>query len=137
MPQSGSSHKKLLACCEEDGRGPGYVQITGLAWSGGGAVRKVDVSTDGGRTWKEAKLQAPVLPKAHTRFNFDWAWNGEEAVILSRCTDDQGEVQPSIAELYKDWGIPDAKKVVRGQHYNAMQPWKVARDGSVSNAMFS
>jgi len=116
---------------------PGYVQITGLAWSGGGAVRKVDVSTDGGRTWKEAKLQAPVLPKAHTRFNFDWAWNGEEAVILSRCTDDQGEVQPSIAELYKDWGIPDAKKVVRGQHYNAMQPWKVARDGSVSNAMFS
>jgi sulfane dehydrogenase subunit SoxC len=117
--------------------GPGYVQITGLAWSGGGAVRKVDVSTDGGRTWKEAKLQSPVLPKAHTRFNFDWAWNGEEAVILSRCTDDQGEVQPSIAELYKNWGIPDAKKVVRGQHYNAMQPWKVARDGSVSNAMFS
>jgi len=116
---------------------PGYVQITGLAWSGGGAVRKVDVSTDGGRTWKEAKLQSPVLPKAHTRFNFDWAWNGEEAVILSRCTDDQGEVQPSIAELYKNWGIPDAKKVVRGQHYNAMQPWKVARDGSVSNAMFS
>jgi len=117
--------------------GRGYVEITGLAWSGGGAVRKVDVSTDGGRTWKEAKLQAPVLPKAHTRFNFDWAWNGEEAVILSRCTDDQGEVQPSIAELYKNWGIPDAKKVVRGQHYNAMQPWKVARDGSVSNAMFS
>ena len=117
--------------------GPGYVQITGLAWSGGGAVRKVDVSTDGGRTWKEAKLQAPVLPKAHTRFNFDWAWNGEEAVILSRCTDDQGEVQPSIAELYKNWGIPDAKKVARGSHYNAMQPWKVARDGSVSNAMFS
>jgi sulfane dehydrogenase subunit SoxC len=64
--------------------GKGYVQITGLAWSGGGAVSKVDVSTDGGRTWKEAKLQAPVLPKAHTRFNFDWAWGGEEAVILSR-----------------------------------------------------
>jgi sulfane dehydrogenase subunit SoxC len=78
-----------------------------------------------------------VLPKAHTRFNFDWAWNGEEAVILSRCTDDEGEVQPSIAELYKNWGIPDAKKVARGSHYNAMQPWKVARDGSVSNAMFS
>src|SRR5882757_4763680 len=52
---------------------PGYVQITGLAWSGGGAVSKVDVSTDGGRSWKEAKLQAPVLPKAHTRFTFDWA----------------------------------------------------------------
>jgi sulfane dehydrogenase subunit SoxC len=119
--------------------GKGYVQITGLAWSGGGAVHKVDVSIDGGKTWKEAKLQGPVLPKAHTRFSFDWAWNGEEAVIVSRCTDDQGEVQPSIAELYKDWGISDeeAKKPVRGQHYNAMQPWRVARDGSVHNAMFS
>jgi len=119
--------------------GKGYVQITGLAWSGGGAVRKVDISLDGGKTWKEAKLQAPVLPKAHTRFTFDWAWDGEEAVIVSRCTDDQGDVQPSIAELYRNWGIGDeeAKKPVRGQHYNAMQPWRVARDGSVHNAMFS
>jgi sulfane dehydrogenase subunit SoxC len=119
--------------------GQGYVQITGLAWSGGGAVSKVDVSTDGGRSWKEAKLHAPVLPKAHTRFTFDWAWNGEEAVIQSRCTDDQGEVQPSVAELYKNWGITgeEAKKAVRTTHFNAMQPWKVARDGSVSNAMFS
>jgi sulfane dehydrogenase subunit SoxC len=119
--------------------GRGYVQITGLAWSGGGAVRKVDVSTDGGKTWKEAKLTGPVVPKAHTRFTFDWAWNGEEAVIVSRCTDDQGDVQPSIAELYKNWGIPDeeAKKLVRGSHYNAMQPWRVAGDGSVHNAMFS
>jgi sulfane dehydrogenase subunit SoxC len=117
----------------------GYVQITGLAWSGGGAVRKVDVSTDGGKTWKEAKLHAPVLPKAHTRFTFDWAWDGEEAVILSRCTDDQGEVQPSVAELYKNWGITgeEAKKAIRTTHFNAMQPWKVARDGSVHNAMFS
>src|SRR5215471_12787806 len=48
--------------------GRGYVQITGLAWSGGGVVKKVDVSTDGGKTWKEAKLQGPVVPRAHTRF---------------------------------------------------------------------
>ena len=117
--------------------GKGYVQITGLAWSGGGAVSKVDVSTDGGRSWKEAKLHAPVLPKAHTRFTFDWAWDGEEAVIQSRCTDDQGEVQPSRAELSKHWGIADVDKPARAIHFNAMQPWKVARDGSVSNAMFS
>jgi sulfane dehydrogenase subunit SoxC len=119
--------------------GKGYVQITGLAWSGGGAVSKVDVSTDGGRTWKEAKLHAPVLPKAHTRFTFDWNWDGEEAVIQSRCTDDQGDVQPSVAELYRGWGFTgeEAKKPVRASHHNAMQPWKVARDGSVHNAMFS
>jgi sulfane dehydrogenase subunit SoxC len=117
----------------------GYVQITGLAWSGGGAISKVEVSTDGGRSWKEAKLAAPVLPKAHTRFTFDWVWDGEETVIMSRSTDDQGDVQPTRAELYRNWGIPeeDAKKAVRTTHFNAMQPWKVARDGSVQDAMFS
>jgi len=119
--------------------GPGYVQITGLAWSGGGAVRKVDVSTDGGRTWKEAKLDSPVLPKAHTRFTFDWVWDGQETVIQSRCTDDQGDVQPSRAELYDHWGITgeEAKHPARTTHFNAMQPWRVARDGSLYDAMFT
>jgi sulfane dehydrogenase subunit SoxC len=119
--------------------GRGYVQITGLAWSGGGKVAKVDVSTDGGRSWKEARLQTPVHTKAHTRFNFDWAWNGDEAVLLSRCTDERGEVQPSVAELYNHWGITgeDAKKPNRAIHFNAMQPWRVARDGSVHDAMFA
>jgi len=69
--------------------GPGYVQITGLAWSGGGKVSKVDVSTDGGRSWKEARLETPVHTKAHTRFTFDWAWDGGEAVLLSRTTDER------------------------------------------------
>jgi sulfane dehydrogenase subunit SoxC len=117
----------------------GYVEITGIAWSGGGVVKKVDVSTDGGNTWKEAKLQAPVLPRAHTRFTFDWAFDGQEAVIQSRCTDERDEVQPTRAELYKNWGIrdEDAKKPPpRAIHTNAQQPWKVASDGSVHNAMF-
>jgi len=119
--------------------GRGYVEITGIAWSGGGVVKKVDVSTDGGKTWKEAKIQAPVLPRAHTRFNFDWAWDGQEAVIMSRCTDELNEVQPSRAELYKNWGISDEdmKKPARSIHTNMMQPWRVASDGSVQNAMFS
>jgi sulfane dehydrogenase subunit SoxC len=119
--------------------GRGYVQITGLAWSGGGAVSKVDVSTDGGRTWKEAKLQGPVVPKAHTRFTFDWNWDGEETVIQSRCTDDQGDVQPSRAALYGHWGVTDIdpQKPPRAIHFNAMQPWRVARDGSLHDAMFT
>jgi sulfane dehydrogenase subunit SoxC len=118
--------------------GRGYVQITGLAWSGGGAISKVEVSTDGGRSWKEAKLQGPVLPKAHTRFTFDWNWNGEEAVLMSRSTDDTGDLQPSRPELYKNWGIPaeDAQKAVRTTHFNAIQPWKIARDGSIQDGMF-
>jgi sulfane dehydrogenase subunit SoxC len=117
--------------------GPGYVQITGLAWSGGGAVSKVEVSTDGGRNWKEAKLQTPVHSKAHTRFTFDWVWDGQEAVLMSRCIDDQGDVQPSMAELYKKWGIADLEKPSRTTHFNAIQPWKVARDGSITDAMFA
>jgi len=119
--------------------GRGYVQITGLAWSGGGKVAKVDVSTDGGRSWKEAKLQTPVHTKAHTRFTFDWSWDGEEAVLLSRCTDEHGEVQLSRAELYKNWGIAEAdlKRPVRTTHFNAMQPWIVSRDGSVRDGMFA
>ena len=119
--------------------GRGYVQITGLAWSGGGKVSKVDVSTDGGASWKEAKLQTPVHSKAHTRFTFDWAWEGQEAVLMSRCTDERGEVQPSRAELYSHWGITgeEAQKPNRAIHFNAMQPWSVARDGSVHDAMFT
>src|SRR5437867_11450359 len=117
----------------------GFYEITGLAWSGGGAIRKVEVSTDGGRSWKEANLQTPVLPKAHTRFTFDWAWDGEEAVLQSGSTDDRGEDQPSLAELYSNWGITDvaSQQTSRASHINAIQPWRVDRDGSVHDAMFS
>jgi sulfane dehydrogenase subunit SoxC len=117
----------------------GYVQITGLAWSGGGVIKKVEVSTDGGKTWKEATLQAPVLPRAHSRFTFDWAWDGQEAVIQSRATDELGEVQPTRAELYKNWGFTEeaAKKPNRAIHNNSQQPWKIARDGTVGDGMFS
>jgi sulfane dehydrogenase subunit SoxC len=119
--------------------GKGFYEITGLAWSGGGAIRRVEVSTDGGRSWKDAKLQTPVLSKAHTRFTLDWTWDGEEAVLQSRCTDERGEIQPSLAELNKNWGITDAaqQKTSRAIHINAIQPWRVDRDGSVHDAMFS
>jgi sulfane dehydrogenase subunit SoxC len=119
----------------------GYVQITGLAWSGAGKVAKVDVSVDGGKTWKEAKIDGPVHSKAHTRFNYDWAWDGQEAMIMSRTTDETGDVQPSLAELTQHWGmqLSDWKKPERPRaiHMNAIQPWKIARDGSISDAMFA
>ena len=50
----------------------GFHEITGLAWSGRGKVRRVDVSTDGGRNWRTARLQEPVHTKALTRFRIDW-----------------------------------------------------------------
>ena len=119
--------------------GKGYYQISGLAWSGGGAVRKVEVSTDGGRTWKDAKLQDPVLRIAHTRFYMDWNWNGDEAILQSRCTDERGAVQPSLAQYSEIWGVKtDYFKTTSNvvTHFNPIQPWKVDRDGNAHNALW-
>ena len=118
----------------------GFYEINGLAWSGGGAIRRVEVSTDGGRTWKDAQLQEPVLSKAHTRFRLAWNWDGEETVLQSRCTDERGQHQPTIAELSRSWGVSlDYLRLpsTRFNHTNFIQPWKVTRDGSVNNALFS
>jgi sulfane dehydrogenase subunit SoxC len=119
--------------------GPGFYEISGLAWSGGGAVRRVEVSADGGRTWKDAEIEGPAYKKAHTRFTAPWTWTGDEVVLQSRCTDDTGEVQPTIAEVAKLWNADlDFFKnatIVVGD-FNAIQPWKVNRDGSVQNALF-
>jgi len=106
---------------------PGFQEIRGLAWSGRGRVTKVEVSVDGGRTWQGAQLQEPVLPKCHTRFVFPWRWNGHDTILQSRCIDETGYIQPTRQELVK----------VRGNHsvyhYNAIQSWRVERDGRVRN----
>jgi sulfane dehydrogenase subunit SoxC len=118
---------------------PGFYEITGLAWSGGGTIRRVEVSTNGGKTWRDAKLQDPIMRKAHTRFTLPWNWDGGEAMLMSRCTDDNGVVQPSLAEVAKIWGI-DAdffqKTTLITSDMNAIQPWKVNADGSIKNAIF-
>jgi len=105
----------------------GYHEITGLAWSGRGRVRRVDVSIDGGRNWRTATLQEPVLPKALTRFRLDWTWNGGATLLQSRVIDETGYVQPTYAQL----------RAVRGTrsiyHNNAIQTWAVATSGEVSN----
>src|SRR6202171_778232 len=119
--------------------GPGFYEISGLAWSGGGAVRRVEVSTDSGKTWTDAQIQDPVARKAHTRFVFPWEWNGEEAVLQSRSTDERNEVQPTRDEISKIWHIDmdyyNTSTNLVG-HFNAIQPWKINRDGSVLNALF-
>jgi sulfane dehydrogenase subunit SoxC len=105
----------------------GYHQITGLAWSGRGKVRRVDVSTDGGRNWRTARLSEPVLTKALTRFRIDWTWDGGPALLQSRVIDETGYVQPTIRQL----------RAVRGSrsiyHNNAIQTWRVDATGEVSN----
>jgi len=105
----------------------GFYNISGLAWSGRGKVKRVDVSVDGGRNWRTARLQTPVLSKALTRFNIDWVWSGQPAIIQSRAMDETGFVQPTYAQLRK----------VRGSrsiyHNNAIQSWLVQESGEVKN----
>ncbi len=107
---------------------PGFHEITGIAWSGHGKIKRVDVSVDEGKTWQEAQLQEPILTRALTRFRFPWQWDGQPAVIQSRATDESGYVQPTLAELVK----------ARGEnsfyHNNAIWPWRIGSNGEITNA---
>ncbi len=105
----------------------GFYNVTGLAWSGKGRIKKVDVSFDGGRNWKTARLENPVLPKALTRFNVDWVWDGSPAILQSRTVDETGYVQPTYTQLRQVRGTRSV------YHNNAIQSWKVDANGDVSN----
>jgi sulfane dehydrogenase subunit SoxC len=109
-------------------KGQGFYEISGLAWSGNGRIKQVDVSADGGTSWTPAALQEPVLPKALTRFRAAWQWSGGPAVLQSRATDETGMVQPTRATFVADRGL-------RGQyHYNAIASWKIDEKGEAINA---
>ncbi|MGZ9030086.1 MAG: sulfite dehydrogenase [Burkholderiaceae bacterium] len=112
-------------------KGPGPREITGLAWSGRGTIKRVDVSTDGGRTWRQAALQTPVLPICHTRFRIPWEWDGKQAILQSRCVDDTGYVQPTLGQLIALRGLNGPLGSI--YHLNAIQSWQVSPDGKVTN----
>jgi sulfane dehydrogenase subunit SoxC len=114
--------------------GPGFYEISGLAWSGGGAVTSVEISTDGGNSWKSAEFRTPAWSMAHTRFGFHWKWDGKECTLMSRCTDEQGTVQPTRAEVAKYWGDAPDQVRIRGAD-NTVMPWKILSDGSVVNGI--
>ena len=106
---------------------PGIYEIKGLAWSGRGRIARVEISADGGKTWGEAALQEPVLPRCLTRFRAAWNWSGKPAVLKSRATDETGYVQPERDVLVAERGR-------RGYfHYNAIVSWAVDEDGNVSH----
>jgi sulfane dehydrogenase subunit SoxC len=112
-------------------QGKGFYNISGLAWSGRGKVKRVDVSVDGGRNWRPARLEGTVMSKCLTRFNIDWTWNGDPALVQSRAMDDTGYVQPSFRQL----------RAVRGSrsiyHNNSVQTWLVEASGEVNNVQLA
>lgn len=70
--------------------------VEGVAWAGEAGITRVEVSTDGGRTWNEAKLGSEEAPFAWRRFRYDWKpAPGATPAVMSRATDSLGRTQPS------------------------------------------
>ncbi|MEO5845974.1 MAG: sulfite dehydrogenase [Caldimonas sp.] len=109
---------------------PGEVEILGFAWSGNGKIRAVDVTVDGGRSWRQARLEEPVLDKCLTRFRLRWKWDGGATSIASRAVDSTGYVQPTVDEIRKVRAITGFV-----QHHNGVFPWSLAANGEVKNAI--
>ncbi len=113
--------------------GKGFYEIRGLAWSGGGAIKTVEVSTDGGKKWAKASFQGTPQRMAHCLFTFPWTWDGSETEIMSRCVDEIGQAQPTREQIAKHWNKTfDQTFSVPGLD-NSIQPWRIAKDGSVTN----
>ncbi|NKQ28306.1 sulfite oxidase [Streptomyces galbus] len=77
--------------------GRGYV-LHGRSWSGAGAVAHVEVSTDGGATWRPARLHDQPRAGTWTRWSLDWRPAAPGAThLLARATDTAGRTQPDVA----------------------------------------
>jgi sulfane dehydrogenase subunit SoxC len=111
--------------------GPGFYSISGLAWSGRGRVQSVDVSADGGASWVPARIETVPEPICTVRFSLPWMWNGQPAVLQSRCTDETGYIQPTLKQLIAIRGSNGPFGSI--YHLNAIQSWGIAADGSVTN----
>ena len=109
----------------------GLYNVTGIAWSGRGRIKRVDVSFDGGVNWHPARLEGPVQNKALTRFNIPWVWNGGGAFLQSRAVDETGYVQPTYEQLRKVRGTRSV------YHNNAIQTWQVEATGDVRNVQLA
>jgi sulfane dehydrogenase subunit SoxC len=112
-------------------RHKGHNVLSGLAWSGRGTIRRVDVSIDGGRNWRTARIDGPALEASLTRFYVDFDWQGEELIIQSRAMDSTGYVQPSKAELREVRGVNSI------YHNNGIQTWLVRSNGETENVEIS
>jgi len=115
--------------------GRGFYEITGLAWSGGGAIRTVEISTDGGKKWNRAEFKGTPQRMAHVRFGYQWNWDGTETEILSRATDEIGQVQGLREQIAQWWNVPVERNYRVPGLDNSIMPWKIAQDGKVTNGL--
>ena len=116
-------------------QGPGRYVVKGIAWTGRGKIDHVDISVDGGRNWEQATITSPILDKCWTRFEYVWDWEGSDALLQSRATDETGYVQPTMPQ------VREARGTNPVYHRNAIQTWLVhadnsSRSGEVQNVQF-
>jgi DMSO/TMAO reductase YedYZ molybdopterin-dependent catalytic subunit len=91
--------KSLIASPLDGARIPiGPVRVAGVAWGGSGGIRQVDVSTDGGRSWRPARLTGRDTATAWRTWEADLPIERIERYTLrARATDRSGAVQPEVA----------------------------------------
>jgi sulfane dehydrogenase subunit SoxC len=111
--------------------GPGPLVVSGLAWSGRGAITRVDVSTDGGVNWQTARLAGTPGRMALTRFYLDMVWDGRPMMLQSRAVDETGYVQPTKQALREIRGVNSV------YHNNGIQTWYVDENGVAENVEVS
>ena len=90
---------KSLITQPEDGTvvRPGAVVVRGLAWAGPPGVRAVEVSVDGGGTWRPAALTGEARPGAWRTWEAQVTARAGDLTLLARATDGAGDVQPVAA----------------------------------------
>ena len=106
---------------------PGFYEISWIAWSGAGRIKRVEVSANGGATWADAALTGEERPKSLVRFRLPWEWTGKEALLQSRATDEKGRVQPARQAWQARYSPANPF------HNNSIVSWSVGVDGSVKN----
>ena len=83
--------------------------LHGRSWSGHAPIRKVDISTDGGASWRRARLRGPNLRNAWARWELPWTPAPGRHELLARATDRAGLTQPDTVDFnpagYGFWAV--------------------------------
>jgi sulfite oxidase len=110
VPVTDLGVKSVIAVPDAWGK-PGSVRVQGTAWSNSSPVTKVDVSTDGGQTWKQAKLGGRPTKYGWRLWQLDWKAAEGKYALMSRATNAAGQSQP----LMEQWNP-------NGYLWNVAQP---------------
>ncbi|HEV2688764.1 MAG TPA: molybdopterin-dependent oxidoreductase [Bryobacteraceae bacterium] len=114
VPVTDLNVKSVIATPDGGSIKPGRARISGTAWSNGSPVAKVDVSVDGGKTWKPATLGKDRSQYAWRLWQLDWTAAEGKHTLMARATNEAGQSQP----LSQEWNPS-------GYLWNVAQPVEV------------